>query len=249
MKHFVIIACLLLSFGASAQSITMHLGDAQLSGTQVTYSLTVEDFTDIVALQYSISYDSNVYSLVSIEDLIIPSMNITNFDTTPGSIVNVWFEPSLNGVTLPDHSILYKLVFEIKTFGAGLVCFSQEPREPEVLQGEETLLDVYVTDDCHDTPFLFHDAMTSVVDVYALAGVTVDNISRSGEIGINVKDSKSLDFVLTDMQGKIVTSFPEKIYNAGQHMLKPGVSINPGVYLLVLQHQNQLSSSRIVFIE
>src|SRR5688572_30069151 len=186
MKQFVIIACLILSFGASAQSITMRIGDPQLAGGQITYELSVQDFTDIVAFQYSISYDSNVISLVSINDIIIPSMNITNFDTSAGSIVNVWFDNSLDGVTLPDNSILYRMVFEIKTGGAGMVCFSQEPREPEALQGEETLLDIYVIDDCHDTPFLFHDAMTSVVDVYALAGVTVDNISRNGDIAINV---------------------------------------------------------------
>ena len=249
MKQFVILACLLISFGVSAQSLTMHLGNAQVTGSQVTYDLSVEDFTEIVAMQYSISYDSNVLSLVSIEDFIIPTMSFVNFDTTPGTIVSVWFESSLNGVTLVDNSVLYRLVFDIKSSGNGQVCFSQEPREPEILQGDETLLDLYVTDDCHDTPFLFHDEMTFVIDLFALAGVAVSNTAQSGGISINVQGSKKLDFILTDIQGKAVASFPEKIYNAGHHVLQPASAITPGVYFLVIQHQNKISSTRILFVD
>jgi hypothetical protein len=249
MKHLVIIACLLFYFGASAQSITMHIGNAQLSGSQIIYDVSVEDFTEIVAMQYSISYDSNVLSLASIDAIVIPTMTSANFDASPGSIVNVWFESSLNGVTLADNSVIYKLVFDVLTAGDGKVCFSLEPREPEALQGEETLLDIYVTDDCHDTPFLFHDAMTAVVDLFALSGITVNNIAKAGEITINVQESRLLNFSLTDMQGKVIATFPERIYNPGQQILKSESSVTLGIYLLVLKNLNQISSTRVLFIE
>lgn len=82
-----------------------------------TFCVTVEtqDFTDILVMQYTITWDVEAVNFLTVEDFNLSGLGVENFDITnvqDGFISLDWEGPSGNGVTVDDNSPLFDICFE-----------------------------------------------------------------------------------------------------------------------------------------
>ncbi len=115
-------------------------------GTSFTTDVTVDDFDDILSVQFSIRWDPAVLEFVQTTNLatdlpgLIPG-NIGDFasNTDDGIITFSWLEPNLNSASLDDGSVLFSIEFT----AIGAPCdstqlfFGEEPLASEVIDSNE----------------------------------------------------------------------------------------------------------------
>lgn len=101
----------------TAQDVTVNVSDA--TGTQgdtVSVSFTVDNFTDMVASQMTITWDSMELSFVTSSNYGISGMNSANFgisNVSSGYINFIWDDPQLLGQTLPEGGELFSIDFKL----------------------------------------------------------------------------------------------------------------------------------------
>jgi len=84
------------------------------TGETVTVSLIVNDFTDIVSMQYGIKWDPAVIQYNSVDDLNL-DLNVGNFnaDVSGGFLSFSWFDGTTVGQSLSDGSTLFTMSFTV----------------------------------------------------------------------------------------------------------------------------------------
>jgi hypothetical protein len=225
----------------------MKIIHPQVNGNQVIYDVTTENFTELVAIQYSIAYDTNILSYVGVQNILLPDMNQSNFyNPMPGAIINVWIDLNLEGATLANGTIIYQLVFDMKQGTYGGVCFAQDPVESEFVQFDIALPYFTIVDDCHPDPFQI-DLTTSTEEIADQYGLKVFMIAHSKKIDFSLSDQQALAFKLFDLSGRQVAAFPKKVFTAGEHSLAINASILPGIYILTTTIQDQPVALKIFF--
>src|SRR5688500_16802169 len=97
MKSIIFTLLLLVPFFLHGQPVLVEITNPQVSGNQVTYDVTVDNFNEIVAYQFEIVYDPTILGFASIENINVPDLSTEDgfYTNNPGSIVNAWIEPAL----------------------------------------------------------------------------------------------------------------------------------------------------------
>ncbi len=85
------------------------------TGETVTASLIVNDFTDIVSMQYGIKWDPAVIQYNSVGDFDLKDLSEGNFNTnvTDGFLSFSWFDNSTQGVSAPDGTTIFTMNFTV----------------------------------------------------------------------------------------------------------------------------------------
>lgn len=85
------------------------------AGTEICMDVTVQDFTDILGMQYTINYDPAILQFESITNTNLTGLTAGgNFgNPEPGKITVFWFDQAVSGVTLPDDTRIYSICFTI----------------------------------------------------------------------------------------------------------------------------------------
>ncbi|MCE7923785.1 MAG: T9SS C-terminal target domain-containing protein [Haliscomenobacteraceae bacterium CHB4] len=85
-------------------------------GETVCVDISVADFNNIVAGQYSMSWDPSVINFQQVQNFGLPGLTSANFGTSQvssGLLSFAWFDQNATGVTLPDNSVLFEICFEV----------------------------------------------------------------------------------------------------------------------------------------
>ena len=115
------------------------------SGDTVCLDVTVDEFNEIVGMQYSFAWDPSQLALIEVNDFNLPSLSASNFNLEPATLANgksalSWFDlTNPDGVSLTDGSVIYSMCFEVlsTTSGAQLeVAFSGSPTPIEIVNGD-----------------------------------------------------------------------------------------------------------------
>ncbi len=107
----------------AGQSTVFYITDQAVTQGTETISVPVRSlaYNDLVSTQFAITWDDEVLQYRGLSDLNT-DLGLTdqdNFNKTSDNMLRyIWFDPSVSGVTLPDSSVLFSLVFEV-TGGAG----------------------------------------------------------------------------------------------------------------------------------
>ncbi len=111
------------------------------------FNVSVHDFEEIVAFQFSINWDPNVFIFDHVEGFGIPGLDESGFgtpafpDVDEGELTVSWIDLSLDGVTIPDFSTIFKVC--LKAVGAAgtssPITFSGTPLEIEIATIDSTL--------------------------------------------------------------------------------------------------------------
>lgn len=106
-------------------------------GDTVQVCAFVEDFTDVVSVQYTVAWDSRVLKYLYSGDYALPGLSEFSFAehlADQGNLPFVWFDNAVLGITLPDSSRIFCLYFE--TLGnigdTSAVIFSGTPTSRQV---------------------------------------------------------------------------------------------------------------------
>lgn len=153
MKYFLPIAILALTVfcnqlsaqanGCFAVAIEDMYG---LPGESVVANVTLENASSLLSMQFSITYDPSIINYTSVSNFNLTGLSSANFGSQPGVITFSWFDPTLNGVTLPDGTVVFQLHFIVTgTMAAtGLVDIGDIPTVIEIIttNGQEIPLNV-----------------------------------------------------------------------------------------------------------
>jgi hypothetical protein len=123
--------------------------------------------------------------------------------------------------------------------------FFRNPRDTELVNEDGALSSFSIIDDCHSEPFQIILDPSSTKDIAADFGLNVNSMVHSADILFISREDREISFMLFDLNGKIVTAFPSKMYSAGQHSLKTQASMVSGYYLLVAEINGQRMAFRI----
>lgn len=137
----------LLSFSlAKAQTVALAADSLSgLPGSQIGVPVRVSDFAGILSLQGTIEWNPAVASFVGVSAFGLTGMNAGSFGTTlttTGKLTYSWDDAMLQGVTLPDSSILFAVDFDlVGQMGSGTsVAFSNNPTNLEFVDSNFTTL-------------------------------------------------------------------------------------------------------------
>ena len=105
-------------------------------GDQVCVDVSVEGFTNVLGMQFSINYDPADLQFVSVGNFNLSDLNANLFGTPPGTnpgdITLSWLDQSLNGVTLNDGTNIFEICFTALSGGTTDVSFSGMPTSIEI---------------------------------------------------------------------------------------------------------------------
>ncbi|MEM1217459.1 MAG: gliding motility-associated C-terminal domain-containing protein [Bacteroidota bacterium] len=102
-------------FGACSSISLAFPDETVLPGSSICIPMTVDNFTDIVSMQFVISYDPAVVSWTGVTSINanVPDFTSNNLNDTGGEIILSWFDFSFNGVTLANGSTFFELCFDV----------------------------------------------------------------------------------------------------------------------------------------
>jgi hypothetical protein len=247
MKYTCCFTILFLSLSINSQGLLMKITNPQINGNQITYDVSVDNFDSISAMTYCISYDQSKLSFNRIKN-IISFMSIFDISTeSPNYICNKWIDPSLETVSLPDNTVLYRIVFDVVQGMDGDVCFSQVPFASEFLIGDfELLTSFYIIDDCYpDTSEVILNATHEIKpEDY---GMNIQQVSFSNQIQFSIATEQSLEFNLFDIMGRQLQHFPKTNYSMGKNSILLNEIPSKGIYILSTLINHQQISSKIIF--
>ncbi len=116
--------------------------------TVVCMDVKVNDFDDIVAMQFSMNWDSTKFIFDHVEGFGLTGLDINAFgtpgfpDVKQGQLTVSWIDLSLQGVTLPDFATIFRLC--LKAVGpvntSSPVTFTANPIDIEILNAEDSVL-------------------------------------------------------------------------------------------------------------
>ncbi len=179
--------------------------------TQVAVRVRASGFANIIGMQGSIQFDSSVLSFVSITGFGLPGMSAANFGVQAGKITYLWDDGSLTGVSLPDSSSMFSVVFNvIGSIGqSSSVSFVNAPTPPEVIDNTFNVINVtykngrVTVDDDTDV-----ETVSSAPD-----NVNIFPNPHSGTFSVEIKTARQEEVQITvfnAMGGKLLETFPER---------------------------------------
>ncbi|MBL7794129.1 MAG: hypothetical protein JNK77_17500 [Saprospiraceae bacterium] len=138
--------CFLSSLSAqnAPECLTLYTEPEQAdAGAQVCIPVKVRDFSNIISAQYTHRWDPALLEWESIIPGDLPSVSIANFGIVSeqleaGQLTFAWFDPMVQGLSLPDDATLYEICFNV-TGSAGQyadIYFDGTPTSVEFVGGQ-----------------------------------------------------------------------------------------------------------------
>lgn len=130
----------------STEALTLKLPTVTTeSGKKICLPVRVEQFEQLIGIQYSLKWDPQLLKFESVQNFNLPGLNAANFGSTAaeeGILTSLWIDAQLTGVSLSDESSLYELCFQaIGAAGSeATIRFSNGPTVFEVIQVPENFL-------------------------------------------------------------------------------------------------------------
>ncbi len=247
MKSILYIFAFLIPMGINAEDLVMKITNPHVSGNQVVYDVVTDHFTDLISIQYSVSYDTNKLTFAGIQNINLPQLTEDNFyGGIPGVITSLWYDPTLQGTSVSDGTILYQIAFSMKNGTYGNVCFSEKPLESEFADVDNVLTSYYIIDDCHADPFEVN-LTTSTQEIADRFGLNVFTTAQDQKIVFALTQPQSIKFHVFDLNGQMISTFPKQEYTTGQHSLNLNRSLVPGIYILNTEIDHLTAAFKIFY--
>lgn len=131
----------------SGDDFLLTLADATvMTGDRICLPLTTTNFTNLVGLQFSLNYDATALTFVEVRNQLfitpLPDVSVLSVaNPNPGDLTFTWNDPTTQGVTLADGSVLLELCFDVVTTSNTTITFSGMPTAIEVTDANEDRVD------------------------------------------------------------------------------------------------------------
>lgn len=117
------------------------------TGETVCLDITVADFHNLIAMQYSMKWDPAVLQFQEVKGFALPHMSAQNFGVhriAEGILTSVWIDNSLRGITLSDGSPIFQVCMKAvgKSGQSTTFNFVDTPTPFEVVTVKEEVLSI-----------------------------------------------------------------------------------------------------------
>lgn len=186
---------LTVTAGQGPGSVTINaLDQTTVLGQEVCVPITVENFTNIPAFQFSINYDASDLQFSSINPVAPLSLFTAsnNFSVpSPGTIATTWASPTSTAVSLPDQSVLFEICFISLTLGNTQIDFSDTPAAIEFVDENGDILVHTTNSGTVSTGFCPPDInqSTDSLSCQAQVNITVPNIPPNHQLVNDYNDT------------------------------------------------------------
>jgi len=226
-------------------------------GDLIEVDVVVEEFTDIVSMQFSMHYDAEVLEYKTTNNFTLPDLTINqigepdNTNIGLGNITLVWLGPDVvNGVDVDDDEAIFTIVFEVigETGDISPITFDGTPTAMEVINangeanynfvdGEITVDMTNATEEIHTKDFIMYQN-------------TPNPFTTNTNVQFNLKQSSDAVFTVYDNAGK--TIFEQSGYfNEGMNTVQLDAKDfnGAGVYYCKLITEHSKATLPIILIK
>ena len=157
-------------------NLVLDLGTASGSvGQEVCVDLTVQNFTSLTDLSFSIVYDPAIVSFASATNFGLGSISAANVNgNTDGVITFDWDAVSSAGQSLADGSVLFSLCFTIDALAATNVSFANSPTVIQARNGDGQNVGIIPSGGNINPNVIITDGMT--IDIGDATGAVGDQV-------------------------------------------------------------------------
>ena len=139
---------------ASLMSLNLTIEDVSGNvGEEICLTVTPQNFTDILGMQFSIGYDSDVLEFSTItnfnsrlridEEFLTDNFGLPGSGNVPlGSITFVWDAPGARAVSIDDNDPLFDLCFTVRTTAETNVQFASSPTAIQIIDINENSVEL-----------------------------------------------------------------------------------------------------------
>lgn len=238
MRHLLLALC--IAFGASLEAqepLKLKVDLQEISATEKVYNFISENFVGVIGWQFTMEFDGTKMKFKEIRNAVNPAHTSGNFnEPNPGELRSVWIDTDLQSNDYPDSTVLFQLVFEIlETEGAPL-CFLESQEFFEFILDEDMLgfefAELLISDDCYQGFSIILETTATDNPISTTVALVQDVfLSTSGALAFTSNQVQALGISVTDMSGKVISSFVKKEYAEGRHTLNCK-AMAPGAYVL-----------------
>lgn len=246
------------SLSATAQDPVLILPSITVDESEeFTVDLTTENFTDLIAMQFTIKWDSSKAEFLEVINFNLPDLDEGNFgidslntNTDRGLLPMFWEDESLLGITKDDESVLFSLkmkatgnvgdtlLFQFVGAPAAIevVNVAQEAIPVTLIEGEILMEDLVGIDDAVEEPIVINNFPNPFTDFTF--------------INFDLKETTSITLTITDISGRQVYA-TEQTMNSGFHQMKIDASVfpSPGEYFYYVQTNEYQLFKKLIFVK
>lgn len=257
-KHFL--ATFFLLFALISMSLAQNpsielttTSEALNHETTFQVDLHVGDFTDMLGVQFSLNWDTDVLSFVSVENFGIADISLANnfglMHAGEGILSFLWYDINLQGVSLDDDTVLFSVTFTVvgNADDTAVVSFSNSPTVIEfsnttvVLDPELGVFEMLVG--------TLGSVYNSAPELIQVEEVYPNPINNKSQVDFQLAHSTDLNFFIFDESGKMV-SHTREYFTSGKHSFYLNETTFPasGKYLLKMVSEEFEVLQKLVFI-
>jgi len=250
---------LLLGMSALHAQVTLYADNFTADqGQVVDVPIRVAGFNDILSMQFSLNWDTTVIKFrevhsytESLSQFGKEQVGIT--DASSGNLIVVWFDNSLNGVSIEDSTSLLILKFEVigNEGDKSPVTFSNSPAVIEIVDISSTILE---PDLLHGEVLIPLGMLTSSTFLQSPNGMRLfqnhpNPFDKHTTVQASFNKPEWVTFTITDAQGKSIYKerFQSKI---GPNNLQISKEILPtsGTYNYTIQSEAYQLSKQMILL-
>lgn len=248
MRHLLL--AVFLTFGATIQAqepLKLKVDLLEITATEKVYNFISENFVGVIGWQFMMDFDGTKMKFKEIRNAVNPAHTSGNFnEPNPGELRSVWIDTDLQSNDYPDTTVLFQLVFDLFEPEGSPLCFLESQEFFEFILDDDMLgfefAELLISDDCYQGfSIILETTATENSTSPAIAMVQDVFLSTSGTLAFTSNQVQALGISVTDMSGKVISSFVKKEYAEGRHTLNCKAMI-PGAYVLKVVAENGAES-------
>ena len=220
MNKLLLIFLLLVNIVFTAKSTNLDLPKMSANnGDQISLPINVQNFKDIVSVQFSLQWDSSVIQYIGFEEAGLEQLAVGDVKANQGLLRISWFDVKGDGVDLTDQTALVYLKFLVigEEGDSTNVSITDQPLEIQVFQGGG---DVFVPVDLN-----LNDGLVKVVDALSFS-------AKLGQINCFGDNSGSINIGFTSNDSLTINWTGPNGFSSEQNEIS---NLEAGDYQLVIQ--------------
>ena len=231
-----------------SQAIVLKIINPQLSEKIVTYDVVVEEFTNMIGMQYGLTYDPAKMDFHSISNIYLPNFTLNDINTNlEGQVILSWINTSLDPITMVDGSILYKISFECKDIdNRGEVCISENFLASEFINANLDIKFLDIVDDCFPEIHRVALGVNSNSDMKLPSAIKILGLHDNGILKIQSELSDEMKVSIFDFSGKNTIRTKTINIHSGENSILVDHTFNSGVYIVNLSGQGYSFSKKVI---
>ncbi|MCD6067062.1 MAG: hypothetical protein K0S33_1888, partial [Bacteroidetes bacterium] len=236
----------------SPNSIGFNMSDYRSQpGDIVTIPVTVNNFTDISGLQYTITWDAEVLELMQSAN---GALDMKFGTAQKGRLSTLWVTENLEGKTLADGTTIFELKFHVigKNGQSSAIAINSEVTSAEAYDNNMAALTLYV----NNGEVTVGDKVAAPVEIanmYALHQNEPNPFTESTVISFTLPVEEKVTIAIYDAFGKKVDEFIG-VYKKGTHSINwngtdsKGNALSDGTYYYRMYSGKYVNVKKMVLV-